>query len=114
MNIIRYPEKAEWASIVERPHLDVSQLNATVSGILEDVKCHGDEAVIRYEAKFDHASLVSLAVTEQEIEEACNLVNKDLHDALVLAHDNIYKFHASQQFESKKIENDYGEYKRFL
>lgn len=108
MNIIRYPEKAEWASIVERPHLDVSQLNATVSGILEDVKCHGDEAVIRYEAKFDHASLVSLAVTEQEIEEACNLVNKDLHDALVLAHDNIYKFHASQQFESKKIETVKG------
>ena len=108
MNIIRYPEKAEWASIVERPHLDVSQLNATVSGILEDVKCHGDEAVIRYEAKFDHASLVSLAVTEQEIEEACNLGNKDLHDALVLAHDNIYKFHASQQFESKKIETAKG------
>lgn len=108
MNIIRYPEKAEWASIVERPHLDVSQLNATVSGILEDVKCHGDEAVIRYEAKFDHASLSSLAVTEQEIEEACNLVNKDLHDALVLAHDNIYKFHASQQFESKKIETAKG------
>lgn len=108
MNIIRYPEKAEWASIVERPHLDVSLLNATVSGILEDVKCHGDEAVIRYEAKFDHASLVSLAVTEQEIEEACNLVNKDLHDALVLAHDNIYKFHASQQFESKKIETAKG------
>lgn len=108
MNIIRYPEKAEWASIVERPHLDVSQLNATVSGILEDVKCHGDEAVIRYEAKFDHASLVSLAVTEQEIEEACNLVNKDLHDALVLAHDNIYKFHASQQFESKNIETAKG------
>ena len=108
MNIIRYPEKAEWASIVERPHLDVSQLNATVSGILENVKCHGDEAVIRYEAKFDHASLVSLAVTEQEIEEACNLVNKDLHDALVLAHDNIYKFHASQQFESKKIETAKG------
>lgn len=108
MNIIRYPEKAEWTSIVERPHLDVSQLNATVSGILEDVKCHGDEAVIRYEAKFDHASLISLAVTEQEIEEACNLVNKDLHDALVLAHDNIYKFHASQQFESKKIETAKG------
>lgn len=88
--------------------MDVSLLNATVSGILEDVKCHGDEAVIRYEAKFDHASLVSLAVTEQEIEEACNLVNKDLHDALVLAHDNIYKFHASQQFESKKIETAKG------
>lgn len=88
--------------------MDVSQLNATVSGILEDVKCHGDEAVIRYEAKFDHASLVSIAVTEQEIEEACNLVNKDLHDALVLAHDNIYKFHASQQFESKKIETAKG------
>ena len=28
MNIIRYPERSEWAKIVERPHLDMSQLNA--------------------------------------------------------------------------------------
>ena len=45
MNIIRYPEKSEWKNIVERPHLDVSQLNETVASVLADVKQRGDEAV---------------------------------------------------------------------
>ena len=34
------------------------------------MKNHGDEAVKRYEEKFDHAHLDSLSVTEAEIEEA--------------------------------------------
>ena len=34
MNIIKYPERNSWSDIVRRPHLDVSQLNATVSGVL--------------------------------------------------------------------------------
>ena len=44
MNIIRYPERSEWQKIVERPHLDVSQLNETVASVLADVKQRGDEA----------------------------------------------------------------------
>ena len=54
MNIIRYPEKSEWAKIVERPHLDMSQLNETVASVLADVKRRGDDAVKGYELKFDH------------------------------------------------------------
>ena len=53
MNIIRYPEKSEWKKIVERPHLDVSQLNQTVASVLADVRQRGDEAVKGYELKFD-------------------------------------------------------------
>ena len=64
MKVIKYPAKEEWSEIVKRPHLDVSQLNATVEGVLDDVKNHGDEAVKRYEEKFDHAHLDTLAVTE--------------------------------------------------
>ena len=45
MNIIRFPQKDDWKKITERPHIDVSQLNATVSAVLADVKARGDEAV---------------------------------------------------------------------
>ena len=45
MNIIRYPERSDWAKIVERPHLDVSQLNDTVASVLADIKKRGDYAV---------------------------------------------------------------------
>ena len=104
MKVIKYPAKEEWSEIVKRPHLDVSQLNATVQGVLDDVKNHGDEAVKRYEEKFDHAHLDSLAVTEAEIEEAEKMVSQDLKDALHLAHHNIAAFHHSQKFDGVKVE----------
>jgi len=108
MKVIKYPAKEEWSEIVKRPHLDVSQLNATVQGVLDDVKNHGDDAVKRYEEKFDHAHLDSLAVTEAEIDEAEQLVSQDLKDALHLAHHNIAAFHHSQKFEGSKVETCAG------
>ena len=108
MNIIKYPIKEEWSSLVERPHLDTSALNATVSEVLNDVRQNGDEAVKKYELKFDHASLSSLAVSEEEIEQAYNSVDQELIDAITLAHSNIYKFHHSQLFHADKVETAPG------
>ena len=108
MNIIRYPERSEWQKIVERPHLDVSQLNQTVASVLADVKARGDEAVKGYELKFDHVDLASLEVSEAEMTEAEALVNNDLKAALEQAHHNIKVFHESQCFRSKKVETQPG------
>ena len=108
MNIIRYPEKSEWQKIVERPHLDVSQLNETVASVLADVRQRGDEAVKGYELKFDHVDLTSLQVTKSEIAEAEKLVTKELKEAIQLAHANIKTFHESQRFRSKKVETQPG------
>jgi histidinol dehydrogenase len=108
MKIIRYPQKEERNNIVERPHLDVSQLNATVESVLKDVRENGDKAVMAYEEKFDHAQLSSLAVTEAEIEEALTLVSEELMESLQIAHHNISKFHESQKFEGIKVETCKG------
>ena len=108
MNFIKYPSQEQIKQIIERPHLDVSQLNATVASVLADVKENGDKAVIAYEEKFDHVKLASLAVTEEEIDEAEALVSQDLKDALILAHKNIAKFHESQKFESTKVQTAPG------
>ena len=108
MHIIKYPPKSSWNSIVERPHLDVSQLNETVSGILRDVKERGDEAVKQYEAKFDHVELDTLAVSGEEIDEAMQQVSDELIASLKLAHRNIYKFHEAQKFDGDKVETADG------
>ena len=108
MRIIRYPAKTEWKQIAERPHMDVSQLNATVCQVLAEVKAHGDEAVKRYEKLFDHADLELLAVSEAEMNEAEALVSEELKEALVLAHRNIARFHEAQQFIGTKIETAKG------
>jgi len=108
MNIIRYPERSEWSKIVERPHLDVSQLYQTVASVLADVRQRGDEAVKGYELKFDHVDLPSLEVTKAEIDEAEALVSEELKEAIRLAHANIKAFHESQRFHSKKVETQPG------
>jgi len=108
MNIIRYPEKSEWNKLVERPHLDVSQLNETVAAVLADVKKRGDDAVKGYELKFDHVDLPSIVVTDEEMQEAETKVSQELKEAIQLAHDNILAFHESQRFRGKKVETRAG------
>lgn len=104
MRIIKYPSRDDWKEIIERPRLDVSQLNATVANVLQDIRLKGDEAVKFYEDKFDHVKLSSLAVSAEEMEEAGRLVSQELKDALTLAHGNIARFHESQKFEGEKVE----------
>lgn len=108
MKIIKYPTKEQYPEIIERPHLDVSQLNTTVANVLADIKNGGDKAVIAYEEKFDKVSLSTIAVSQEEIDEAENLVSNELKEALILAHKNIAVFHESQKFETKKVETAYG------
>ena len=108
MKIFKHPQPCEWADIVERPHMDVSSLSATVNTVLHDVKTRGDEAVKEYEEKFDHARLTDLAVSQDEMDEAERLVSADLKAALILAHANIERFHAAQDFQSIKVETAPG------
>lgn len=108
MKIIRYPERGDWAKIVERPHLDVSQLNSVVKSVLDDIRAHGDEAVISYEEKFDHVTLSSLVVSEAEIDEAMTLVSEDLLNSLRIAHQNIKAFHEAQRYEGIRVETAPG------
>ncbi len=104
MNIYRYPKEEELGALLKRPTRDAADLNATVAGVLDEVRRRGDEAVREYEQRFDHVSLDSLAVSDEEMAEAETLVDDALKEALQLAHRNIEKFHAAQRFESHKVE----------
>ena len=104
MKTYKYPPRGEWTEITARPHIDAEELTATVKGILDDIRANGDEAVKRYEKKFDRAELQSLAVSQAEIDEAVKAVPAELYDAMALAHDNISKFHSSQRLAVNKVE----------
>lgn len=108
MKVYKNPDRSEWADICLRLHLDVSSLNSAVSGILDDVRLRGDEAVKEYEAKFDHAVLGELMVSEEEKAEAMAVIDRELLDAIRLAHDNIHKFHKAQLMSVCKVETAPG------
>ena len=104
MKFIKYPARETWSEIVRRPQMDTSELSAIVSGVLDDVRKNGDAAVKRYEERFDHVSLETLAVSEAEMEEAWLCIDDELKDAITLAHHNIYQFHAAQRFSGQPVE----------
>ena len=108
MKIYRFPKREQWDEIIERPRLELTRLNETVSTVLSDIRQRGDEAVKEYELKFDKAELVSLAVTEEEMDEAEGLVSNELRDAIILAHHNIKVFHISQRFVGQKVKTQEG------
>lgn len=103
MNIIRYPDPAQWDGLLRRPALDVTTLNDTVRTVLQEVRTRGDEAVKEFEERFDHVRLDSLMVSDAEWAEADRLVSDELKEALRQAHANIEKFHAAQRFESRPV-----------
>ncbi|MBB4036232.1 histidinol dehydrogenase [Dysgonomonas hofstadii] len=108
MQIIKYPERNQWESILERPTFDLQALYDKVNKILADIKNRGEAAVFEYSEMFDKVRLQDLSISEQEIRAAESLVANDLKDAIRKAKANIELFHKSQKFESKKIETTPG------
>ena len=108
MNIIKYPAPSDWASIVARPHIDMTHLNDTVSKVIDEIRQGGDAAVKKYEKEFDHVELDSLLVSKDEMRAAQKHIPAGLWDAMQLAHENIRKFHAAQQFNEIKVETAPG------
>ena len=108
MNIIKYPTEKDYPSICERPHLNVRELNTIVTGVLDDIKKRGDRAIIDYEERFDHVRLSTLTISDDEINEAWENIDRSLRDAILLAHDNIRIFHESQKFKRQKVQTAEG------
>ena len=103
MNVYKYPTLDELEVLLKRPVRDASELNATVSAVLQDVRQRGDAAVREYEERFDKVRLADLAVSEEEMTAAEALVSEELKDAIRLAHRNIERFHAAQRFEGEHM-----------
>lgn len=108
MQIIKYPQREDWKTILKRPTFDTSSLNDTVGAVLADIRERGDKAVFEYEAKFDKVELTTLAVTADEIQNSENQISEELKAAIKEAKKNIEIFHRSQIFETKKIETTKG------
>ena len=83
------PERAQWNELVARPALEQNQLEAIINSVFDQVKAEGDQALKELTSKFDGAALESLAVSQQEIEEAVNRVDQELKKAIVIAKNNI-------------------------
>ena len=108
MKLINNPDRSQWAEILKRPTLNTENLFDTVRGIIDRVRAEGDAAVLAFEEQFDKVKLASLAVSDDEWQEAETLLSDELKAAIRLAKQNIETFHTAQRFEGKKVTTQPG------
>ena len=77
----------------ENPTANVEDV---VSEIIANVAKNGDKALFEYCEKFDKASLSSLEVTAEEIDEAFASVDAEFVEIITAAAENIREFHSRQ------------------
>lgn len=108
-NIIKNPESKDWQALCERPSFDASSLNDVVSSVIEAVKKDGDAALKSFREKFDGVPQTeSFIIDESQLKSVAENIDEELQAAIDLAYQNIYAFHANQQFQEKEIETSKG------
>ena len=110
MQVIKYPSREDWASLLTRPAFDSESMFDTVQKVLDDVRKHGDKALKKYTQQFDKVSLDITEVTKEEIAEAEKLIPDNLKQAIEMARRNIWKFHSEQQQDLPEIQTSPGVY----
>ncbi|WP_022823671.1 histidinol dehydrogenase [Hymenobacter norwichensis] len=106
MQLIQYPAQQEWAALQQRAAAQQAQdVEQRVQQIFEDVRQRGDAALLDYAQRFDGADLrAGLRVSPEELAAAVAQVPSELQTAIRQAHANIWKFHATQREEEKRVE----------
>ena len=94
---MKYTNMVELKNELSRSQFSHDDVNAIVKDILDDVKLRGDQALYDYNKKFDNVSLSSLQVTEKEIEDAFNRLDKELLEVIRYSHENIVRYHTKQK-----------------
>lgn len=108
MNVIKYPKRADWSTILKRPTQTVDDIEATVNQVFDDVKRNGDTAIAKYTSMFDGVELGSMIVSESEIEFASSQVSEELKKAIQLAKSNIEAFHKAQKTDKVFLQTQNG------
>ena len=94
-------------NLLKRSPNSYGKFESAVNDILMNVKTRKDEALFEYTKNFDKADINAgnVVVTQEEIEEAYSLVDKDLLDVIRKALVNIKEYHEKQRqyswFDSK-------------
>lgn len=108
MKTIRYPEKADWQTILARPAFETKSLDRHVQNILNFVEKDGDQAVRHFTKTLDKVEIENFLVSEGEFAEAEKNIADDLKTAINAARENIEKFHAAQTENVEIIETTPG------
>ena len=102
--MIRIIKAADATELLARKSVRLTEAEAVVRPILENVRTRGDEAVLEYARQFDGCARDSLLVPEQELAAAADALSPAFRDAVREASANIRAFAELQLPVAKSIE----------
>ncbi|EAI9959956.1 histidinol dehydrogenase [Campylobacter coli] len=111
MQIINFNEldEKQKQEVLKRPAIAAKdEISQIVSSIIKEVREKGDKALIEQALKFDKAQISSIKVSEEELENASSRLDKGLKEAILIAYENIKKFHEAQIPKEVAIETTKG------
>lgn len=111
MQIVNFNEldEIQKQEVLKRPAIAAKdEISKIVSSIIEEVRLKGDEALIEQALKFDKTQISSIKISEEELEIASARLDKDLKDAILVAYENIKKFHEAQIPQEISVETTKG------
>ena len=98
------------AGLRDRFQLADPACQQAVTGIIDDIRQRGDEALVEYIRKFDapKMSVKQLRVSDQELHEALESAEDEFLDTLELAIERIYTFHEREKEQSWMVTREDG------
>src|SRR5689334_16702986 len=94
--MIRILRAEEIGRLLARRAARMAEAEAVVRPILEDVRRHGDRAMLKYARKFDGFAGKSVRVEEKALVEACAKLPVEFRAAVGVAAGNISRFAGMQ------------------
>lgn len=90
--------KDDLSKVFSRSQLEDPEIAKSVAGIIADIRANGDKSLFEYTKRFDKLDIDkdSILVSEKEIEEAYDNVDKNLLESLRIAKNNILDYHKRQ------------------
>lgn len=90
--MLRIIEGSQAGELITRKAARLSEAEATVAPIIEDIRRRGDAALFEYAHKFDGFDGESMIVPQSEFEAARERVSRDFFDAMEVAAANIGEY----------------------
>ena len=104
MKLLVNPDKQELNQALKRPVKKLKNIKKIVKPILKNVRIKGDHALKKFNLEYDHVVVDNLVVSKEEFKTAEKTISKELKTAILLAKQNIEKFHQAQVQEPLEVE----------
>jgi len=95
--------KKEFEELLGRGKMDMQQVGAIVSGIIDEIKTDKNQALFAHISKFDNWTPTcreDLKISTKSMKDAYNNIDKKLLNALHVAYDRIKSYHEKQKPKS--------------